>query len=94
VDYFEKDGLVRNAQGIPLGRIVLAEPYVKGEDISVATLTVPLNQSESLLGSMYYIDGQPYKLPDDLPTVKLSKYRNRWVADSFILKKVHSDTAR
>jgi len=88
MDYFEKDGLVRNAQGIPLGRVVLAEPYVKGEDIKVATLTVPKSQNGSLLGSTYYVDGLPYKLPADLPEVKITRYRNRWVADTFVLERV------
>ena len=89
MDSFEKDKIARNAQGTPLGRIVLNddEPYVKGENILVVTLTVP-NEVGAHLGSTYYVDGIAYKIPKDLPAVKLTKYRNRWVADNFILERV------
>jgi len=88
MDYFEKDGLVRNAQGRPVGRVVLAEPYVKGENLKVAMLMVPKGQNVRLRGSMFYVDGIPYKVPADLPDVKVTEYANRWVADTFVMEKV------
>ena len=89
-DYFKTfkyDHLIRDEQGVPVGRVVMRNDslYEAGEDIQIALLTIPVQFKESILGSFVYADGFRYKIPQTLPNFRVNKRGLNWVASSFVL---------
>jgi hypothetical protein len=84
---FITDRLVRNADGIPICKIVLAGKYEKGEDIKVAVMEPLRVGVESLFDLEMYVDEARYMLDRDLPKTKITKYGGRIRVNNFILKK-------
>jgi hypothetical protein len=84
---FEKDHIIRDETGKPLGRLVMRndEDYEEGQDIQVAVLKVPVAFKETILGSEVYVDGYRYKIPDEIPKFRVNQRTNDWVASSFLL---------
>ncbi len=82
---FKTDRLVRDATGRPLGRLVLADPYVEGRNIRVAVLDVPRVAPELAKQQTFYIDGHPYKLPPNLPEIRFTPVDNRLKINNFYL---------
>ena len=85
--YFAHDHLLRDALGRPQARVVLADDYVPGEDIKVSILTIPGNRVKDIRGLSFFVDGEQYTVPRDLPDVKVSFSRIQTKVSSFIMKK-------
>lgn len=97
VDYYQKtfkyDRLVRNAKGVPIGRLVLAydNEYEQGQDsIKVLLLRVPIvNVTGKIEDFKFYVDGYLYEIPKNVPSFRINKRDNEWVVASFLAKKVN-----
>ncbi len=70
---FKCDSLVRGTDRIPIGRVILNKPYVEGENVEVVLLSLLKNKVNihTVRGMIVYIDGEPYKIPEDLNDVKI-----------------------
>jgi hypothetical protein len=68
---FERDRILRDENLRPVGRVILARPYVAGENVAVSILRVPKSYCSSVLGRVFYLDGKPYRVPRDLNTIKV-----------------------
>ena len=86
---FKQDHIVRDAKGGPLGKIILRNDnaYEEGKDIEVALLKIPLVLKGNIQESTVYIDGHPYKLPENLPKFRRNTRGKDWVLSSFILQR-------
>ena len=85
---FVTDHLVRDVSGRPTGRIVLASDYEEGKDIAVAVMDVSATDKKALAGMVFYIDGNQYKVPEDLPDLRFTKTSGKLLINNFYLRKV------
>ncbi len=86
--YFKQDRIVRDAVGKPIGRVVLPGDFKMGTSIAVAILTVPKALQVPLVGTKFYVDGEPYQVPEDLPKVKFTTTIDKLMVSNFFLDKV------
>ncbi|GAF93990.1 unnamed protein product [marine sediment metagenome] len=87
---FEKDHVVRDSKGLPLGRIILRDDssYEEGKPLDVALLTVSAMRTRNVMGLLYYLDGHPYRIPEDLPALRIVTAQGRHRVNSFIMQPV------
>ncbi len=85
---FEKDGIARNSSGKPAARIVLAGSYLEGANIAVAIMEIPNGDKEFLKGSIYYIDGNIYRVPKDIPDVRFTVGTDKIIINNFYLERI------
>lgn len=71
---FKHDGVLRDANGAPVGRVVLLndKAYTEGSPIPVALLLIPAGRTKNVLSYVFYIDGIAYRVPQDTPPGKVS----------------------
>jgi len=86
--YFNKDRILRDKSGRPIGRAVLAMEFTVGANIPIAVLTVPRAFFKHLKNVVFYVDEMPYKIPNDLSTSKLSYTVDKIMANNFYLERV------
>ena len=86
---FKFDHVLRDDRGVPVGRVVMQDDdaYQPGKDIPIVILKIPLQFRDKILGSIVYVDGYRYKLPESLPEFRINKRAKDWVASSFILRR-------
>jgi len=84
--FFERDRLVRDKNMKPLGRVILAQPYKEGENIAVTLLRVPRSLCEKVLGAVFYIDEQPYRVPVEVDPVKVGGNKMEHLVNNFYLE--------
>ena len=85
---FAMDRLLRNEQGLAAGRVVLAKDYEPDHDIAIAVLEVFKGIPATVKNSIFYVDGIKYKVPADLPDVKITVSRGKLLLNNFYLVKV------
>lgn len=85
---FSKDHLVRTSSGKPLGRVIMSSNYKEGEDIQIALLEIPMVFVKAVKGYVLYIDGNPYRIPKELPDIRITKTGLKWVINTFVLEKL------
>jgi len=85
---FERDRILRDDQMRPVGRVILARDYKRGEDIAVTLLRVPKGLYPGVLGQVFYVDGQAYQVPTDVDPVKVGGNRVDHLLNGFYLKRV------
>lgn len=90
--FFNKDRILRDKSGRPIGRAVLASNYVIGANIPIAVLTVPKAFFRSLKSVVFYVDKVPYKIPDDLPKSKLSHTIDKIMVNNFYLERTDENS--
>jgi len=85
---FRHDHVLRDQKGLPVGRVVLVDDssYEEGEPIAVALMTVPLAKMMKLKGRLFYVDGIPYKLPDDISALKMKTSAGKHLVNNFYLE--------
>lgn len=88
VKLFGRDKIVRNKEGIPIGRAILKDSYEPGSDIALVLLNVPRSLVVSLLDTIFYIDDCPYKIQHDINKVKVTMTPIRYTINNFYLKPV------
>ena len=91
VDTFIRDHLVRDKKGLPLGRVVLVNDadYTKGVDsLFVALLECPVARVTTPLKAHFYIDGVPYALQENIPSVRISRMKEKFYINNVYLEKV------
>jgi hypothetical protein len=84
---FKFDRIVRDSEGKPFGRVILAEQYQEDEDIKVTLMTIPKEFTKYVKGLVVFIDEIPYIIPEDLHELKIGGDPLRWLINSFILKR-------
>mgnify|MGYP001117344391 CR=1 FL=1 len=85
---FARDHIVRDKSGSPLGRMVLVGDYKADQDqYQVALLKIPRAFTSEALGMTVFVDEVAYKVPDDLPVVKITHSKTDIILNSFILTK-------
>lgn len=72
----------------PVGRVILARPYVEGESLAVSILKVPKQYFSSILGQVFWIDGFEYKVPNDLNPIKVGGNKLDFLVNNFYLERV------
>ncbi len=89
---FVRDRIARNSKGVPTARVVLVGDYVEASTIPVAVLEL-LGQvtRKAVKSEVFYIDGVKYKMPADLPDLKITEVRGRLMVNSFYLTKVQDE---
>jgi len=72
---FSFDHVLRDVNGRAVGRAILLRDSecVVGEPIRLAVLTIPVSLTKNPKSLRYYVDGTPYRIPSDLPPLKLSQ---------------------
>lgn len=85
---FERDRVLRDKQMKPVGRIILGKPYKAGEDLAVTLLRVPRVLYPGVLGQVFYVDQQAYRVPTDVDPVKVGGNKIDHLLNSFYLKVV------
>lgn len=70
--FFANDKLLRDESYRVMGRVILKDSKIKiGERIAVVLLTVPRQYMGDVRGKTFFIDGSKYKVPNDLPDMKV-----------------------
>jgi|GEM_PF-5730419 len=84
---FKHDHILRDENRIPLGRVVLLDDkdYEPGKPIKVALLTVPVAKMKSVLGWVFYVDGMPYKVQDDIHPIRVRETGGKHMVNNFTL---------
>lgn len=85
---FALDKMLRDSSGKPIARVILAKDYVPGEEIYVFSLEHPRQFFESAKGKSVYVDGEEYKVQDEIHPVKVSTGKIRGVVNNIILSPV------
>ena len=85
---FDRDRVVRDASWKPVGRIILAKPYVEGEPVAVTLLKVPRSLCSGVLGKTFYLDGVAYRVPIKLDPVKVGGNVLEHFVNNFYLEPV------
>lgn len=88
---FSKDRILRDRNMKPVGRVILARPYLEGENIAVTLLKVPRSLYGSILGAVFYVDGTPYKVPVNVDRVKVGGNKLEHFVNSFYLERVNTN---
>jgi len=91
VKSFKRDHAVRDRMGRPIGRIVLRDDsaYEEGEPVDVALLTVPVTEIAKIKALVLYLDGHPYRVPEDVPDARIIISMGRHRVNSFMLEPVN-----
>jgi hypothetical protein len=84
---FKHDHVLRDENRIPLGRVVLMNDrdYEPGKPIQVALLTVPVAKMKSVLGWVFYVDGMPYRVQDDIHPIRIRETGGKHMVNNFTL---------
>lgn len=85
---FASDRILRNEQGLPMGRAVLVGDYEPGKDIAMAVLEVFNALPTTVKNLVFYVDGEKYKVPADHPDAKMSVSNGKLLLNNFFLVKV------
>ena len=85
---FERDRVLRDKDMKPVGRIILGKPYREGEDLAVVLLRVPRSLYPGVLGQVFYVDQQAYRVPTDIDPVRVGGNKIDHLINSFNLKVV------
>ncbi len=87
---FKFDHVLREKDGRPVARAILAEDqaYVYGEPIALVLLTAPSAQMKSVLGRVFYVDGLPYAVPVDVPSLRVAERGGKHMVNNFYLQPV------
>ena len=87
---FATDHVLRNAQGLPIARAILAQDtaYVRGKPIAVVLLTVPTSVVKKITGYTFYVDGLPYRVPSDISKLRVKEAASRIMVNNFFLQPV------
>lgn len=88
---FEKDKILRNKDGVPIGRAILRSSYKVGSDIALVLLIVPKSLIISLLDTIFYVDDHPYKIQNDINPIKITTTSIKYMINNFYLKSVQDD---
>lgn len=90
---FRHDHVLRDEKNRPLARVILRDDrgYVEGEPIAVAILTVPVAKMKKVQGRTFWVDGTPYRVPDDLLPMKLKEVAGKHMINNFHLCPVSAD---
>ena len=85
--FFNNDKLLRDENYRVMGRVILKDAVVKvGEKIAVVLLTVPRQYMGDVRGKTFFIDGVKYKVPSDLPEMKIGGNVLQVFANNFWLE--------
>ena len=90
---FRHDHVLRDEKNRPLARAILRDDrvYEEGEPIEVAILTVPVAKMKKVRGRTFWVDGVPYRIPDDLSPLKLKEVAGKHMINNFHLRPVSTD---
>lgn len=72
----------------PVGRVILARPYIAGEPLAVSVLKVPKQYFSSILGQVFWIDGLAYKVPNNLNPIKVTGNKLDFLVNNFYMERV------
>jgi len=85
---FERDRMIRNKDGKPIGRVILAGKYVHNERLAVALMEIPKELVNNFINNIYYINDDPYKIQDNLNPIKISRTKHKYIINGFYLEPV------
>ena len=68
---FERDRILRNKQGRPIGRVILVDKYKESDRIPIAVVEIPRSLTGDPTKIDMYIDGRKYKLQDNINRIKI-----------------------
>jgi len=85
---FQMDHVLRDASDVPLARVVLKDGFIfeKGKPIPVVILMVANSLKINPLTHIYYADGHPYKVPANIPSIRVTNSPAKKYVNSFILE--------
>lgn len=86
--FFTRDHILRDREMRPVGRVILGKAYIEGEKVAVTLLKVPRSLYPGVLGQVFYIDQQAYKVPIDLNPVKVGGNKVDHLLNNFYMEKV------
>lgn len=87
--YFSKDHMARDEIGKPIARVVMVDSdYVEGENIKVAVVEIPKVFNLRPKGLVLYIDGDKYKIPENIPDLKITNTINKILVNNFYLERL------
>lgn len=83
---FIKDRLIRDKNGIPIGRCVLLEDsaYEEGKSLSVVLVKIPISYYNS--NDSIYIDGSSYRIPKKAAMVRKNTDGRNIILNNVILE--------
>lgn len=83
---FIKDRLVRNKEGIPVGRCIILDDsmYEEGKALSIVLLKIPMSYYTGF--NYIYIDGYAYNLPKDIPSIRKSRNGPNIILNTVVLE--------
>lgn len=87
-EFFKYDRYVRDESGRPLGKVVLASEFVPGKPIACTLLRLPKQFGAKVAGKVFTIDGVRYRVPEDLPALKITKSGGDFLINNFYLEPV------
>ena len=84
------DHVVRDVQGVPLGRAILLmdDSYREGESLRVALLTVSVAKAKKVQSLVFYLDGLPYRVSPDTPALRIRQHGAVHRVNNFVLEPV------
>lgn len=87
---FEHDKLLRNAEGVPIGRVVLTEKGFdpESEMLAIAVLKAPKVFFNGILGKTVWVDNIEYVIPRDLHPLKVGGTSTDYLVNSFFLERL------
>ncbi len=85
---FKTDHIVRDVQGVPLGRIILRneEDYTEGLPLNVVCLTVAEGVTLNVKSLDYYIDGFCYRIPENISSRRIMLVGGKHRVNSFTME--------
>lgn len=85
--FFERDKLLRDENYRILGRVILRDEKIEvGKPIPVVLLQVPRQYMTEVRGKFFWIDGMKYKVPEDIPAMKISGNALQVLVNNFWLE--------
>jgi hypothetical protein len=83
---FKYDHIARTKDGRPLARLIMpSDEFSVGENLKVTLLKIPKVFNLPLRGLELYIDNQLYRVPLDLPELKIRSRGSEDIISNFIL---------
>ena len=87
---FNVDRLLRDLNGVPIGRVSLIGEYKLESKIPIAVMEVFDKNNVKAIGN-FYIDGKPYKVQDDINPVRFTGINGKVYVNNFYLVEVEND---
>lgn len=85
---FQRDKILRDVKGRPVGRVVIASDYKEGERLPVAVMEIPRTITGNPVEIDVYIDGIKYRPQKDIHSIRIGGDHLRHLVNSFYLEPI------